>query len=59
LIGPDDALPAFGANAQRLLLGKVFTAAGGHHDDWDEYDRTMVEQRRTAVLVSPLRIYSN
>jgi hypothetical protein len=59
LIGPDDALPAFDANAQRLLLRKAFTAAGGNHDDWDEYDRTMVEQRRTAVLVSPSRIYSN
>ncbi len=59
LIGPDDALPAIDANTQRLLLRKVFTAAGGSHDDWDEYDRTMVEQRRTAVLVSPSRIYSN
>jgi PPOX class probable F420-dependent enzyme len=59
LIGPDDALPAIDANMQRLLLRKVFTAAGGSHDDWDEYDRTMVEQRRTAVLVSPSRIYSN
>jgi len=37
----------------------VFTAAGGTHDDWDAYDRTMVEQRRTAVLVSPSRLYGN
>jgi PPOX class probable F420-dependent enzyme len=59
LIGPDDALPPFDANAQRLLLRKVFTAAGGNHGDWDEYDRTMVEQRRTAVLVSLSRMYSN
>ena len=59
LIGPDDALPDFDANAQRLLLRKVFTATGGNHDDWDEYDRTMVEQGRTAVLVNPSRIYSN
>ena len=27
--------------------------------DWDAYDRTMVEQRRTAVLVDPSRVYSN
>lgn len=59
LIGPNDPLPSIDANAQRLLLREVFTAAGGKHDDWDDYDRTMVEQRRTAVLVSPSRIYSN
>ena len=27
------------ADALRLLLREVFTAAGGTHDDWDEYDR--------------------
>jgi len=36
----------------------VFTACGGTHDDWNEYDRVMAEQR-TAVLVTPTRIYSN
>ena len=36
----------------RLLLRDIFTAAGGQHDDWDAYDRTMVEQRRVAVFVS-------
>jgi hypothetical protein len=41
------------------LLRSVFAAAGGAPDDWDAYDRTMVEQRRTAVLVSPTRLYSN
>ena len=43
----------------RLLLREVFTAAGGTHDDWDEYDRVMAEQRRTVVLVAPSRVYSN
>ena len=41
------------------LLRQVFTAAGGTHDDWDSYDRIMAEERRAAVLVSVLRIYSN
>jgi PPOX class probable F420-dependent enzyme len=59
LIGPDDPRPTIDADAQRLLLRNVFTSAGGNHDDWDEYDRTMIEQRRTAVLVSPSRVYSN
>ena len=59
LIGPDDPHPEVDAEHLRVLLRDVFTAAGGQHDDWDAYDRTMLEQRRTAVLVPPSRIYSN
>ena len=59
LIGPDDPHPAVDAEGLRLLLRQVFTAAGGSHDDWEAYDRTMAEQRRTAVLFTPTRIYSN
>ncbi|MCW2656001.1 MAG: pyridoxamine 5-phosphate oxidase, partial [Jatrophihabitans sp.] len=40
-------------------LREVFTAAGGTHDDWDEYDRVMAEQGRTAVFVEPTRVYGN
>jgi PPOX class probable F420-dependent enzyme len=58
LAGPDDSAPWLGGREQlRLLLREVFTAAGGTHDDWDEYDRVMAEQRRTVVLVQPTRIY--
>ena len=58
--GPDDPQPWLADPDQlRLLLRDVFTAAGGTHDDWDEYDRVMAEQRRTAVLVEPSRVYSN
>jgi PPOX class probable F420-dependent enzyme len=59
LIGPDDGLGEIDDEAYRLLLRAVFTAAGGVHDDWAAYDRTMIEQRRTAVLVSPKRLYGN
>jgi PPOX class probable F420-dependent enzyme len=59
LIGPDDPHPHIDAHGIRLLLRQVFTAAGGSHDDWDAYDRAMAEQRRTAVLFTPTRIYSN
>src|ERR1700677_1424992 len=59
LIGPDDPHPHIDADGIRLLLRQVFTAAGGSHDDWDAYDRAMAEQRRTAVLFTPTRIYSN
>ena len=60
LAGPDDPAPWLdGPDRLRLLLREVFTAAGGTHDDWAEYDRVMAEQRRTVVLVAPTRVYSN
>ena len=59
LIGPDDPHPDVDDERLRLLLREVFTAAGGTHDDWETYDRVMREERRTAVLVTPTRIYSN
>ena len=59
LIGPDDPHPEIDAERLRLLLREAFTAAGGNHDNWAEYDRVMVEQRRTLVLIEPVRIYSN
>lgn len=57
LIGPDDPHPAVDAERLRVLLGEIFLAAGGTHDDWDGYDRAMAEQRRVAVLIRPTRIY--
>jgi PPOX class probable F420-dependent enzyme len=60
LAGPDDPQPWLAdAEQLRLLLREVFTSAGGTHDDWDEYDTVMAEQRRTVVLVAPTRVYSN
>ena len=59
VIGPDDPHPDFGPEELRLLLRELFTAAGGTHDDWDEYDRVMVGDRRAAVFVDPARVYSN
>ncbi len=59
LIGPDDPHPGVDAERLRVMLRDIFTAAGGTHDDWDAYDRTMREQHRTAVFVKPARIYSN
>jgi len=57
LAGPDDPLEGIDADGLRLLLRTVFQAAGGVHDDYDEYDRVMAAERRTAVLVRPYRIY--
>lgn len=59
LIGPDDPDPAVDAEQLRLVLRDIFVAAGGRHDDWDAYDRTMLEQHRTAVFIRASRIYSN
>jgi PPOX class probable F420-dependent enzyme len=59
LIGPNDPHPDLDADQLRRLLREIFTAAGGTHDDWDAYDKTMAEQHRTAVLISPTRVYSN
>jgi PPOX class probable F420-dependent enzyme len=60
LAGPEDTQPWLkDADQLRLLLREVFTAAGGTHDDWDEYDRVMSTERRAVVLIAPTRVYSN
>lgn len=55
LIGPEDdasgTLPG--------LLRTIFTAAGGQHEDWTEFDRVMAAEQRLAVLLRPTRIYTN
>ena len=65
IIGPDDHADGVASDdradgvALPKLLRDIFTAAGGTHDDWDAYDRVMADERRTAVLVDPVRITSN
>lgn len=59
LCGPDDPLGDIDGERLRLLLREIFTAAGGTHDDWDEYDRVMATERRVAVLVTPERTYGS
>jgi PPOX class probable F420-dependent enzyme len=56
IIGPAD--PAPGVELPPLLRA-IFTAAGGTHEDWDEFDRVMADEGRLAVFVSPARISSN
>jgi PPOX class probable F420-dependent enzyme len=59
LFGPADPSAHFAADGLRRLLRDVFAAAGGTHDDWNEYDRVMAAEGRTAVFVTPTRVYSN
>ncbi len=59
VIGPDDPAPGVDAERLRLLRREVFTAAGGTHENWAEYDAVMARERRAVVLVTPTRVYSN
>jgi hypothetical protein len=59
LIGPADPFPGIDDERTRLLLREIFTAAGGTHEDFEEYDRVMKAEGRTAVFVQPERVYSN
>jgi PPOX class probable F420-dependent enzyme len=59
LAGPDDPLDGLDPAGLTKLLRDIYLAAGGQHDDLDEYDRVMARERRTAVLVSPRRFRTN
>ena len=59
LAGPDDPHPGLPADRLPQLLRDIYHAAGGEHPDLDEYDRTMVADRRAAVLITPTRFTSN
>ena len=54
IMSPEDT----DADKLRLALRDVFrVAAGADHPDWDEYDRAMIEQVRSVVIVVPEHIY--
>ena len=60
LAGPDDPLAGLDPADQPRLLRDVYAAAvGGTQDDWAALDGVMAAERHTAVLVRPVRIYSN
>lgn len=59
LFGPAETNAAFDDEALRLLIREIYKSAGGTHDDWDEFDRMMVVDARTAVLIEPSRIIGN
>ncbi|HEX8803168.1 MAG TPA: pyridoxamine 5'-phosphate oxidase family protein, partial [Acidimicrobiales bacterium] len=44
ICGPDDPLKGVDAERLRLLLREIYTAAGGEHEDWAEYDRVMAAE---------------
>lgn len=59
LCGPNDPLEGVGSEDLRRLLRTVAQAAGAYHEDWHEYDRWAASEQRTAVLLTPRRIYQN
>jgi hypothetical protein len=59
LVGPDDPLPGHDPAALPDLLRAIYSAAGGRHEDWVEFDRVMAAEKRVAVLLRPVRVYVN
>ena len=59
LIRPESLPEGINAEEMRLILREVFHAAGGVHDDLEEYDRAMAEEKRVVVCVTPDRILGN
>jgi PPOX class probable F420-dependent enzyme len=57
IAGPDDPVDGIGPERLRLLLREIFTAAGGAHENFEEYDRVMAAERRAAVLITPERVF--
>ena len=59
LIRPEQVPETIDKEQMRLLLREVFHAAGGVHDDLEEYDRAMVQEGRVVVCVTPERVLGN
>jgi PPOX class probable F420-dependent enzyme len=59
LCGPDDHLAGIDGAACAALFRRIMEAAGVDQDDWDEFDRIAAAEGRTAVLLTPRRIYQN
>jgi hypothetical protein len=59
IVGPDDVADGYDPADLPGLLRDVFTAAGGTHNDWPEFDRVMADERRAAVFVALDRITTN
>lgn len=45
------------AEELKLALRDVYRSISGEHTNWDEYDQAMRDDRRSAVIVVPDRVY--
>lgn len=60
LAGPDDLPEGLEADDVQRLIRRVYAAAvGGTEDDWADLDRVIGDEGHTAVLIRPVRVYSN
>jgi hypothetical protein len=60
LLGPDDQLGSLGFDAVLRIFHDIYAAAiGGTPDEWSARDDAIEQERHTAVLVRPTRLYSN
>lgn len=60
LCGPDDAHAGIGGEDARCLIRRIYAASvGGTEEDWSALDDTFDSEKHTAVLVRPVRTYSN
>ena len=57
LVGPEDGVE-LGLSVPETIRS-VYRAAGGVHEDWDEFDRVMAADRRCAIFVRAERISTN
>jgi PPOX class probable F420-dependent enzyme len=60
LEGHAEVLSADNTNSEefRMALRDAYRAASGaEHPDWEEYDRAMINDQRSVVIVVPERIY--
>ena len=60
LAGPDDVLTGLQPSDIPRVLQKVYAAAvGGAADEWAAMDKVMEAEGHVAVLIRPVRVYSN
>ena len=59
LEGHADVLSSENTDAEELreALRGVYRSITGEHPDWEEYDQAMRDERRSAVIVIPDRVY--
>jgi hypothetical protein len=60
LAGPEDVLEGLAPEGLPRLLCEIYAAAvGGSPDEWTDLGSVMAAERHTAVLIRPVRVYSN
>jgi hypothetical protein len=59
LVGPDDPAEGFSQDEVPQLLRGIETALRGGNDDWETFDKNMVEQARAAAYITMERVYTN